>query len=148
MVQFSGGARDFCLFQKHPNWLWRLHSLLRGGYWGLFLRVYGSWIMKLAVDLHLVLRLQVSRYVHSLSQCLHGMRRDDFTFTFITYITAVMTVYISEDTPLLTKFEVMQLPKRRMVGGWGWGWGVKHAPNFSLWDESAVTWRWRRNTDR
>jgi hypothetical protein len=74
------------------------------------------------------------------------MCRDNFTFTFITYVTAVMTVYVSEDTPLLTKFEVMQFPKRRVVGGWGWG--VKHAPNFSLRDESAVTWRVRRNTDR
>jgi len=59
-------------------------------------------------------------------------------------MTAFMTVYISANTPLLTKFEVMQFPQRRV----GVGWGEKHAPNFSLWDESAVTWRWRRNTDR
>jgi hypothetical protein len=72
------------------------------------------------------------------------MYRD--SFTFITYVTAFMTVCISEDTPLLTKFEVMRFPQRRVVGGWRWG--VKHAPNFSLWDESAVTWRWRRSTDR
>jgi len=65
----------------------------------------------------------MSRYVHSLSQCLHGMHRDNFTFTFtftfITYMTAFMTVYISANTPLLTKFEVMQFPQRRVGVGVG-----------------------------
>jgi hypothetical protein len=121
MVHFSGGVRDFCHFQKHPNWLWGLPSFLHGGYWGLFLWVYGGWIMKLTIDLRLVLRLHMSRYVRSLSLCLHGMHRDNFTFTFTftctTYVTPVLTVYVSEETPMLTKYEVWQFQKRRMVGG-------------------------------
>ena len=30
-------ARDFCLLQKHPDWLWSPPGLLFSGYWGCFL---------------------------------------------------------------------------------------------------------------
>jgi hypothetical protein len=131
MVQLSGGARDFCLFQKHPNWLWGPPSLLHGGYWGLFLLGFGSWIMKLTTDLCLVLRCQMRRSVYSLSQCLHGMHKNNFTYTFKTDVTAVMTVYIQVKIyPCLQSLKLHSFQK----GGWVGVGGVKHALNFSLWE--------------
>jgi hypothetical protein len=75
-------GKRFISCPKQPGWFRYPPGFLLGRYQRLPVVEKGRQVVKLTTPLHLMLRLNMNEAVPSFPICLHGVYRDNFTFTF------------------------------------------------------------------